>query len=96
MSEIIWLPEAIEDLKRHFNALRDKNLETASSASDAIRRAADSLDTFPGRYPRVKPNSPIQEMHIPFGKHGYVLQYLATDDIVYILQIYHGREGRLS
>jgi plasmid stabilization system protein ParE len=96
MSEIIWLPEAIEDLERHFNALKTKDLESASHAADTIRQAADNLSTFPERYPRVKSNSPIREMYIPFGKYGYVLQYFAIDGIVYVLQVYHGREKRLS
>jgi plasmid stabilization system protein ParE len=93
MFEVAWLPEAQEDLERHFAALNPKNPEAASRAVKAILRAASSLAVSANRGVAV-PGTLERKLPVAFGRYGYVIYYRVVEQRVYILQIYHGRENR--
>ncbi|MBE9013266.1 type II toxin-antitoxin system RelE/ParE family toxin [Pseudanabaenaceae cyanobacterium LEGE 13415] len=92
MSQVVWLEQAINDIQRHTEALQQSAPDTVSEFADAIVNAGNSFATFPKRYPFVRQNSVIRRMPVPFGKYGYCLYYVVSDDDVLILQGMHGRE----
>ena len=47
MSQVIWLPEALEDLIRLRNFIEDKSPQVASRAAAVIRGGAKMLGDFP-------------------------------------------------
>lgn len=92
MSQVSWLEEALNDIQRHIEALQEQDPDTASRFAAAIVNAGNSLATFPKRYPVVRQNSVVRKMRVPFGRYGYRLYYVVSNDDVLILQVMHGRE----
>ncbi|BAU14548.1 hypothetical protein LEP3755_50960 [Leptolyngbya sp. NIES-3755] len=92
MSQVSWLEQSINDIQRHTETLQEQSPEIVIEFTDAIVSAGNSLATFPKRYPLIHPNSVIRRMLVPFGKYGYCLYYVVSDDTVLILQVLHGRE----
>lgn len=92
MSQVIWLEQAINDIQRHAEALQQSAPHTVDEFADAVVSAGNSLATFSKRYPLVRQNSVIRRMVVAFGKYGYCLYYVVSDDDVLILQVLHGRE----
>ncbi len=91
MSQVSWLEQALNDIQRHIEALQERSPESVSPFADAIVNAGNSLATFPKRYPLVRQNSAIGKMPVSFGRYGYCLYYIVSDDDVLILQVMHGR-----
>ncbi|MGG6266683.1 type II toxin-antitoxin system RelE/ParE family toxin [Leptolyngbya sp. AN03gr2] len=92
MSQVTWLEQALSDIQRHIEALQQSSPDAVSEFADVIITAGNSLATFPKRYPVVRQNSVIRRMPVPFGKYGYCLYYVVSDDDVLVLQVMHGRE----
>jgi plasmid stabilization system protein ParE len=92
MSQISWLEQAINDIQRHIEILNAQCSGRGDDFAEAVANAGHSLTTFPKRYPLVQPNSVIRKMPVPFGKYGYCLFYIVSDDNVLIVQILHARE----
>jgi plasmid stabilization system protein ParE len=93
MYEVIWLPEAMADLERHFAFLNEKNSDAASRAVRSITSAAGSLAVSPKRGVAIADTNQ-RKRRVFFGKHGYVLYYRIEADRVFILRVHHGRENR--
>jgi plasmid stabilization system protein ParE len=94
MPQVVWLPEALADLVRHFDFLRLKNKEAAAQAAQAIREAGFSLAEMPGKGAALQDGSGRRKLIVPFGRYGYVMLYVLESDRIVILRIYHGRENR--
>ena len=87
------LPEARVDVARLEAFLATKNQRAATEAAKAIASAIRSLDTFPLRAP-LGPDPDTHQLHVPFGRDGYVVRYRVRGNDVLIARIFHGLEDR--
>jgi plasmid stabilization system protein ParE len=47
MSQVTWTEAALTDIQRHYETIALMDAKTALRAVQAIRKAGDSLETFP-------------------------------------------------
>ncbi len=94
MPQLIWSPEALLDLAEHFDFLKLKDPNAAGQAAQAIREAGFSLASHPDRGTLLADGSGRRKLIIPFGKHGYVMQYYVEATSILIVRVYHGRQNR--
>ena len=89
---IVWLPQAIDDLKRLREFLRPQNVEAAQRAVLAISKMAAVLAANPrfGMMARVAPD--FRDAVIPFGRRNYVLRCRIDGDDIVIVALRHVRE----
>ena len=96
MPEIVWLPEALDDLARLLDFLAKENPDAARKAAGAISRGTKLLLSAPaiGRAMREPPAR--REFAISFGASAYILRY-RNDEAgrIVIIRVWHGREARL-
>ncbi|MEC9356783.1 MAG: type II toxin-antitoxin system RelE/ParE family toxin [Pseudomonadota bacterium] len=89
---------ANHDLDRLYDFLIENAaaLKTADRALLAIKQAALSLLDNPEIGTAINDETGRRELFVPFGKNVYVLRYVPDfdADVVYVLRIWHGREGR--
>ena len=88
-----WLPAALDDIKRLYDFLLDKD-STAGRAARAIRAGADRLLDSPEIGRPLADGTGRRELVIPFGAGAYVLRYRIHDDTVVVIRVWHGREAR--
>jgi plasmid stabilization system protein ParE len=92
VATIVYAPNALANLERAFNHLREDDPEAARSAAAAIREAVDLLAHHPfvGRALEGE----LRELVISFGRTGYVALYrfVPARDQVRILAVRHQRE----
>jgi plasmid stabilization system protein ParE len=93
MFEVVWLPDALNDLEKQFDFLNEKNPNAASRAVRAILSAAASLAKSPQRGTPI-PDSKQRKLRVFFGKYGYLLYYRAENNQVFILRVHHGRSDK--
>jgi plasmid stabilization system protein ParE len=94
MSEVIWLPEAVEDLKRLRDFLTDKNPDAAKRAAQTILNGAKTLAEFPEIGRPMNDGTERRELFEAFGSGGYVLRYILDDKTVVIIRVWHSKEAR--
>jgi len=85
-------PRANDDLRRLYNWLGARHPTAASRAMDAIAAGLRLLETLPERGREI--GGKTREIHIKFGREGYVARYEVRDEEVMITRIFHGRELR--
>ncbi|WP_321955609.1 type II toxin-antitoxin system RelE/ParE family toxin [Paraburkholderia bannensis] len=92
---------ARDDLKRLYAYLLERDVDAASRALAAIRKAADLLCDFPFTCRKVEEANPfLRELVISFGDAGYVALFeiegaqddAASERFVTILAVRHQRE----
>jgi plasmid stabilization system protein ParE len=95
MPEVKWLLEALDDLERLFEFLREKNPDAAARAAQTILDGASLLVTSP-RLGRPMPDrTGRRELFVPFASGAYVLRYmLEQDKTPVIIRVWHSRELR--
>ena len=71
--EITWLPEAVLDLARLRDFIRDKNPDAAQRAVQRIRQATTLLSDNPEAGRPVEDLFPFRDLTIPFGSGNYLL-----------------------
>lgn len=96
MSQVIWLPEALDDILRLRLFLADKNPNAATRAGQTILEAADRLAQFPEIGRPMNDGTPRREMIAPFGAGAYVLRYIYDNDSVFIIRVWHSKESRID
>lgn len=96
MSEVIWLPEAIEDLERLHAFLTSKNPEAATKAAAVILKGAALLSDFPEMGKPMNDGTERRELFEPFGGGSYVLRYKIEEGYVVIIRVWHSKEQRNS
>lgn len=94
MSEVVWLPEALEDLIRLRSFLEDKSPQAAGRAAEVIRGGAKMLADFPAIGKPMNDDTGRRELFVPFGAGNYVLRYRMDRDIVVLIRVWHSRENR--
>ncbi len=92
------LPEAVADLIRLREFIQTHNPVAASRAAKCLREAIHKIPDQPflGRQIPEIDNPALRERFIPFGKAGYWIEYLVTEEDIHIVKIWHGRENRTS
>lgn len=94
--QVVWLPSAIEDLKRLREFLRPQNPEAARRAVATIGRMATTLAENPA-FGKVAHEAPdFRDVIIPFGRRNYVLRYRLDAQIIVIVALRHCREVGFS
>ena len=94
--DLIFLPEAEEDIEHLFEFLQKENVNAAARAMLLIDDGARRLEDFPELGRLMDDASGRRELFIPFGKSVYVLRYRLypeRNEIV-IIRVWHGREVR--
>jgi len=94
MPKVVWLPEAIDDTRRLFEFLKEKNLSAAARAAQAIRNGAGQLADFPDIGRPMNDGTGRRELFVPFGANSYVLRYILDAQRIVIIRVWHGREQR--
>ncbi len=95
MAEVIWLPEALDDIERMHDFLVEKNPVAASNAVVCIKAAARQLSDFPEIGRPMDNDSDRREVFAAFGAGAYVIRYRlnATGEVV-VIRVWHSRELR--
>jgi plasmid stabilization system protein ParE len=85
---------ARNDLRRLYDFLIERDLQTARRARDAIAKAVELLQHFPFSCRTASPENPfVRELVISFGDSGYVALFeIENSSTVTILAIRHQRE----
>ena len=92
-AEIIWLPEAVEDLNRLRAFIDPHNTEAAGRAAKTILTAANSLQDMPEL--GAPSSDGYRTLTTPFGRGAYIIRYRYENDRVIIVRVKHSREARL-
>ena len=98
MSEVKWLPEAVDDVNRLYEFLNSKDSEAAANAVGTILKGARLLRADP-RLGRLmaddEDETERRELFVSFGAGAYVLRYRLADAMtVVIIRVWHSRENR--
>jgi plasmid stabilization system protein ParE len=94
VSSIVWLPEAVKDVQRLFDFLKDKNPDAAARAAQIIRKGAETIGNFPEVGYPMNDDTDRRELLVPFGDGGYVLRYIIDARTIVIIRVWHSRERR--
>ena len=94
VSQVVWLPEALEDAERLRLFLEDKSLTAAARAGQVLQDGAKLLATFPEAGHPMNDGTDRRELFMPFGSGGYVLRYITDKQTVVIIRAWHSREER--
>jgi plasmid stabilization system protein ParE len=75
MTEIVWLPESLDDLQRLHGFIAEHNATAAAQAVSTLLDAVESLRDFPekGRPWDAEPD--FRSLSVRFGARGYVVRY---------------------
>ena len=97
MAQVIWRRTAIEDLRRLFYFLYEKDQSAANKAASAIKQGALRFETTPRIGCPIPDKTNRRELFIPFGARFYVIRYfLESSETVIIVRIWHSREDRVD
>lgn len=93
MPRVIWSPAALDDVRRIYRFLAEKNLFAAKEAVKAIRQGVNILVQHPevGR-PVAEMEPEYREWPIPYGSSGYLALYRFDGQTALIVALRHQRE----
>lgn len=90
--KIRYSPESIGDLQRVVEFVEVKNPFAARRIAIDLQEGVDKLKQFPKiGLPVLKASDPEQIRDLYIG--DYTLRYLVTNEIIYILRIWHSKEN---
>ena len=92
--DLVWLPEAHEDIERLFAFLVEVNPSAAERAIRLIQTGARSLLAQPELGRPMEGDPERRELYLPFGGNAYVLRYRIEAGLVVVIRVWHGRESR--
>ena len=90
--KIVYSQEAIEDLQRVVEFVENKNPFAARRIAIDLQQGVEKLKQFPEiGLPVLKAPDPknIRDLYI----RNYTVRYLITDEVVYVLRIWHNKEN---
>ncbi|MBI5941701.1 MAG: type II toxin-antitoxin system RelE/ParE family toxin [Caulobacterales bacterium] len=94
-TSIFVTAEAQRDAARLAAFIASGSPTAARRARATILSAIQSLDRFSERgAPACRPPDGLRELFAPFGRAGYVIQYVVDADLVTVLRIFHSLEER--
>lgn len=92
MIEVQYSPEALADLQRVVDFVEVKNPYAARRIAIDLQEGVFRLKQFPHiGLPVIKAPDPEKIRDLYVG--DYTLRYLITDEIIYILRIWHNKEN---
>ena len=95
MANIVWLPEALDDIERLYDFVAEKSAKAACSVVTCIRAAAQRLGQFPEIGRSMDDNTGRREIFATFGAGAYVLRYrINSHGEVVVIRVWHSRELR--
>ena len=94
MMDLVWLPEARDDVERLFTFLVEVNPAAAERAMRLIQQGARSLLEQPEIGRPMGDESERRELYLPFGASAYVLRYRVVGEAAVVIRVWHGREAR--
>jgi plasmid stabilization system protein ParE len=95
LSEIRWLPEALNDIERLYGFLYHKNSKAAARVAQSIIEGSELLKQNPSIGRPMEDDTDRREWFIPFGAGAYVLRYrIEGKQTVIIIRVWHSRESR--
>jgi plasmid stabilization system protein ParE len=93
---IIWLPEALADVRRLHEFVKAQHPEAAARAAQAILDGAELLARAPDLGRPMDDGTGRRELFITFGAGAYVLRYINDKDRTpVIIRVWHSREERI-
>ena len=94
MPRLIWAPSALDDVRRAYRFLFDKNPAAAMQAVSAIRQGVKVLAQHPEIGRPVDVMDPeYREWPISFGSSGYIALYQYDGQVAIITAVKHQREA---
>ena len=88
-----YSPESIGDLQRLVEFVEDKNPYAARRIAIDLQEGIERLKQFPQiGLPVLKATNPEQLRDLYLS--DYTVRYLMTDEVIYILRIWHGKENQ--
>ncbi len=94
MPRLIWIGQALADVRRLYQFLALKSPDAARRAVGAIRSQVRILETQPGVGHSLSDTDPeYRTWPIDFGDNGYVVLYRNDPRQVSILAVRHQREA---
>jgi plasmid stabilization system protein ParE len=94
VSEVVWLPEALEDMGRLRLFLEDKSPSAAARMAKTVLDGVTLLRDFSERGKPLNDGTSRRELYIAFGSGAYVLRYRIDGELVVIIRVWHSREDR--
>ena len=92
--ELIWLPEAKQDIARLHEFLKNKSPDAASRMVDLLLNGADKLMDFPEMGKPLGDELKRRELFLAFGAGAYVVRYILTENKIVVIRVWHTREMR--
>ena len=87
-----YSPESIDDLQRVVEFVENKNPYAARRIAIDLQEGVDRLKQFPEvGLPVLKATDPEEIRDLYVG--NYTMRYLITEDIIYVLRIWHSKEN---
>lgn len=94
MPRLIWSPAALDDVRRAYRFLFEKNPAAAKQAVTAIRQGVKILAQHPEIGRPVDDMEPEhREWPIAFGSSGYIALYHYHEQVAIITAVKHQREA---
>ena len=88
-----YSPESIGDLQRLVEFVEDKNPYAARRIAIDLQEGIERLKQFPQiGLPVLKATNPEQLRDLYLS--DYTVRYLMTDEVIYILRIWYGKENQ--
>ena len=94
MTSLLWLPEALDDLKRLHAFIEPHSSRAAARAINILIDAAGPLLEFPEKGAPWNPDLEFRELRVRFGSRGYAIRYRLHEDQVIIMRVWHSLEDR--
>ncbi|MCU7801623.1 MAG: type II toxin-antitoxin system RelE/ParE family toxin [Candidatus Thiodiazotropha sp. (ex Lucinoma borealis)] len=90
--KVKYSSESIDDLQRVVEFVENRNPYAARRIAIDLQEGVDRLKNFPQiGLPVLKATEPeqLRDLYID----DYTVRYLITDEVIYILRIWHGKEN---
>lgn len=94
MVDLVWLPEAQNDLQRLYEFIALHSEDAAARATNTLVAGAETLRDFPQKGRPWPPDQRFRELSVNFGVRGYVIRYRELKDRIVIVRVWHTREER--
>jgi len=90
--KVKYSPESIEDLQRVVEFIENKNPFAARRVAIDLQEGVQKLKQFSQiGLPVLKASDPERIRDLYLGQ--YTVRYLITDEVIYILRIWHGNQN---
>ena len=94
MINLVWLPDAKDDLERLHTFIKTYNTDAANSAIQTLIKSAQTLQDFPEKGQPWQPDLNFRQLPVRFGAKGYIIRYRLHENNIVIVRVWHGLEDR--